>query len=113
MRTLGRVIANDDSTLDAFLESVWNQLLTQSAQFTQSTREAYCTKAFLCMALAFVCGLKSEPAPVNPNALDTPAGEALGGGIGFPAPPPALSTVPAYATIQHPLPPTYAPPPIE
>jgi hypothetical protein len=33
MCTLGRVYANDDSTLEAFLESVWKQLLTQSAQF--------------------------------------------------------------------------------
>jgi hypothetical protein len=49
MRTLGRVYAHDDNTLDAFLDSAWKQLLTQSAQYTHlPTREAYCTKAFLC-----------------------------------------------------------------
>jgi hypothetical protein len=34
------------------------------------------------MAQAFICGLKSGPAPVNPNALDTLTGEAIGGGVG-------------------------------
>jgi hypothetical protein len=83
MRTLGRVYAHDDNTLDAFLDSAWNQLLTQSAQYTHlPTREAYCTRAFLCMAQAFICGLKSGPAPVNPNALDTLTCEATGGGVG-------------------------------
>jgi hypothetical protein len=99
------------------------------------TREAYCTRAFLCMAQAFICGLKSGPAPLNPNALDTLTGEAIGGGVGalgtggasatssssgtpqgtvqWPlqdtaallVPPPA----PAYTTIQHPLALAYAP----
>ena len=42
---------HDDNTLDAFLDSAWKQLLTQSAQYTHlPTREAYCTRAFLCMA---------------------------------------------------------------
>ena len=41
-RTLGRVYAHDDNTLDAFLDSAWKQLLTQSAQYTHMpTREAY------------------------------------------------------------------------
>jgi hypothetical protein len=71
MRTLGRVYAHDDNTLDAFLDSAWKQLLTQSAQDTHlPTREAYCARAFLCMAQAFICGLKSGQAPANPNALD-------------------------------------------
>jgi hypothetical protein len=34
MRTLGRVYAKDDSTLETFLESVWKQLLTQSAKIS-------------------------------------------------------------------------------
>jgi hypothetical protein len=60
MRTLGRVYAHDDNTLDAFLDSTWKQLLTHSAQYTHlPTREAYCARAFLCMAQAFICGLKS------------------------------------------------------
>jgi hypothetical protein len=140
MRTLGRVYAHDDNTLDAFLDSAWKQLLTQSAQYTHlPTREAYCTRAFLCMAQAFICGLKSGPAPVNPNVLDTLTGEAIGGGVGAlrtggasatssssgtpqctvqcplqgtaasPLPPPA----PVYSTIQHPLALAYAPSPIE
>ena len=93
MRTLGRVYAHDDNTLDAFLDSAWKQLLTQSAQYTHlPTREAYCTRAFLCMAQAFICGLKSGPAPANPNALDTLTGEAIGGGVG------ALGTSGASAT---------------
>ena len=83
MRTLGRVYAHDDNTLDAFLDSAWKQLLTQSAQYTHlPTREAYCARAFLCMAQAFICGLKSGPAPLNPNVLDTLTGEAIGGGVG-------------------------------
>jgi hypothetical protein len=114
--------------------------LTQSAQYTHlPTREAYCARAFLCMAQAFICGLKSGPAPVNPNALDTLTGEAIGGGVGalgtggvsapstssgtpqgtvqwplqgtaaLPVPPPA----PAYTTEQYPFAPAYAPPPSE
>ncbi len=75
MRTLGRVYAHDDNTLDAFL--------TQSAQYTHlPTLEACCARAFLCMEQAFICGLKSGPAPLNPNALDTLTGEAIGGGVG-------------------------------
>ena len=55
MRTLGRVYAHDDNTLDAFLDSAWKQLLTQSAQYTHlPTREAYCARAFLCMVQAFI-----------------------------------------------------------
>ena len=129
MRTLGRVYAHDDNTLDAFLDSAWKQLLTQSAQYTHlPTREAYCARAFLCMAQAFICGLKSGPAPLNQNALDTLIGEASGGGVGalgtggasatscsgrcrapaaLPVPPPA----PVYSTVQHPLALAYAPPP--
>jgi hypothetical protein len=134
--------SHDDNTLagDAFLDSAWRQLLTQSAQYTHlPTREAYCTREFLCMAQAFIYGLKSGPAPVNPSALDILIGEATGSGIGAlgaggasatssssgtpqgtvqwplqgtaasPVPPPA----PAYTTIQHPLAPAYAPSPIE
>ncbi len=83
MCTLGRVFAHADNTLDAFLDSAWKQLFMQSFQYTHlPTREAYCTKAFLCMGQAFICGLKSGPAPVNPNALDTLTSEAIGGGIG-------------------------------
>jgi hypothetical protein len=103
------------------------------------TREAYCTKAFLCMAQAFICGLKSGPAPVNSNVLDILPGEAVGGGIGVlgagaasvassaSGTPqgtvqwPLLGTVvspvhpppPAYSTIQQPLALAHAPPPIE
>jgi hypothetical protein len=36
MRTLARVYAHDDSTLEAFLDSVWKQMLTQSACFWTS-----------------------------------------------------------------------------
>jgi hypothetical protein len=141
MCTLGRVYAHDDTTLDAFLDSAWKQLLTQSAQYTHlPTREAYCTRAFLCMAQAFICGLKSGPAPVNPNAMmDTLTGEATGGGIGALGAGGASATssssgtpqgtvqwplqgtaalpmpppAPVYSTIQYPLAPAYAPSPIE
>ena len=60
MRTLGRVHAHDNSTLEAFIDSLWKQLLTQSAMFVSlQAREAYCARAFLCMATSFICGLKS------------------------------------------------------
>jgi len=60
MRTLGRVYAHDNSTLEAFIDSLWKQLLTQSAMFVSlQAREAYCARAFLCMATSFICGLKS------------------------------------------------------
>jgi hypothetical protein len=91
------------------------------------------------MAQAFICGLKSGPAPVNPNALDTLTGEAIGGGVGalgmggasatssssgtpqgtvqWPlqgtAALPVLPPAPAYTTVQHPLAPAYAPSPSE
>jgi hypothetical protein len=134
------VYAHDDNTLDAFLDSAWKQLLTQSAEYTHlPTREAYYARAFLCMAQAFICGLKLGPAPVNPNALDTLTGEAIGGGVGAlgtggalatssssstpqgtvqwplqgteasPVPPPAQ----AYTIVQHPLAPAYVSPPSE
>jgi hypothetical protein len=91
------------------------------------------------MVQAFICGLKSGQAPVNPNALDTLTGEAIGGGVGalgaggasatssssgtpqgtvqWPlqgtaASPVALPSL-VYSTIQHPLALTYAPSPIE
>ena len=91
------------------------------------------------MAQAFICGLKSGPAPVNPNSVDTLTGEAVGGGIGalgagwasatssssgtpqgtvqWPLHGTAASPVPLptpnYSTIQQPLALAYAPPPIE
>jgi hypothetical protein len=95
-------------TIDAFLDSAWKQLLTQSAQYTHlPTREAYCTKAFFCMAQAFICGLKSGQAPVNPSALDTLIGEAIGGGIGAlgtgGASAPSSSSGTQQGTVQWPL----------
>jgi hypothetical protein len=91
------------------------------------------------MAQAFICGLKSGPTPVNPNALDAPIGEAIGGGISalgagaasatlstsstpqgtvqWPlhnlSASPAPSIAPTYTTVQHPLTPAFTPPPIE
>jgi len=63
MRTLGRVHAHDNSTLEAFIDSLWKQLLTQSAMFVSlQAREAYCARAFLCMATSFICGLRAGTA---------------------------------------------------
>jgi hypothetical protein len=109
MRTLARVYARDDNTLEAFLDSAWKQMLTQSAMFVSiPAREAYCAKAFLCMASAFICGLKFGPAPLNPNALDATPVETLGGASGMAGAgaAPALPVTPGtpQGTVQWPLP---------
>ena len=140
MRTLGRVYAHDNSTLEAFIDSLWKQLLTQSARFVSlQAREAYCARAFLCMATSFICGLKSGPAPLNSNPLDAPPGASLGGapetvGVGAALAPiaasgippgsaqwsvPGVTTLPApaasalFSTVQQPVMPVYSPPPLE
>ena len=140
MRTLGRVYAHDNSTLEAFIDSLWKQLLTQSAMFVSlQAREAYCARAFLCMATSFICGLKSGPAPLNSNPLDAPPGASLGGapetvGVGAALAPiaasgippgsaqwsvPGVTTLPApaasalFSTLQQPAIPVYSPPPLE
>jgi len=140
MRKLGRVYAHDDSTLEAFIDSLWKQLLTQSAMFVSlQAREAYCARAFLCMASAFICGLNSGPAPVNSNPLDASPAELLGGVLGSagasaaPAPlaasgtpqgsvqwslsgatnPLASAATGPAATVQHPVMPAYSSLPFE
>ena len=140
MRTLGRVYAHDNSTLETFIDSLWKQLLTQSAMYASlQAREAYCARAFLCMATSFICGLKSGPAPLNANPLDAPPGASLGGvletvgsgaalaptaasgtPLGFVQwPVPGAMTLPApaasafFSTVQQPVTSVYPPPPLE
>jgi hypothetical protein len=89
-------------------------------------REAYCPKAYLGMASAFICCLKLGPAPMNPNALDDTPVEVLGRVVATAGPgaaPPLTTAVNAavrlvaqrappaagaYATIKQQLPPAFS-----
>jgi hypothetical protein len=68
-----RIYASECASLPGFLKSVEDQLATQSVFHTDKTaQEDYCSKAFLCVARAFICGLRGGAAPMAPNPLDDP-----------------------------------------
>jgi hypothetical protein len=76
---IGRIYASECASLPGFLKSVEDQLATQSVFHTDKTaQEDYCSKAFLCVARAFICGLRGGAAPMAPNPLDDPSSSAVG-----------------------------------
>ena len=73
---IGRIFPHDSAALPCFLKNVDDQLATQSAVHSDKiAREDYCSKAFLCVTRAFICGLKEGAALTRSNPLDdTPSG---------------------------------------
>eukprot|EP00291_Cryptomonas_curvata_P030304 CAMPEP_0172206628 /NCGR_PEP_ID=MMETSP1050-20130122/33332_1 /TAXON_ID=233186 /ORGANISM="Cryptomonas curvata, Strain CCAP979/52" /LENGTH=259 /DNA_ID=CAMNT_0012885749 /DNA_START=305 /DNA_END=1081 /DNA_ORIENTATION=- len=125
---IGRIYAHYSASLPGFLKNVDDQIATQSAVHTDKTaQEDYCSKAFLCIARAFIRGLKGGAAPMSPNPLDDPPATAAGVGVvasvspvlsaqprqfapALPTPPPPAAAVaawppppPVYSTAQQPL----------
>ena len=106
MSTLGRIYAHDSASLSDFMRSVQEQINTQSSVFDDSAqREGFVSKSFLCMARAFVCGVKGGPVPAGPNPLDTPP-SALTGVAVAPLAPTAPPTPMAAAAPPYSVPPT-------
>lgn len=118
---IGRIYAHDSASLPGFLKNVDEQTATQSAVHTDKVaREDYCSKAFVCVARAFIHGLKGGAAPMNPNPLDDPPATSAGAGAATTRPPPtmiqsqqiALTAPPsltpaAAAVVWPPTPPVY------
>ena len=95
---IGRIYASNCASLPGFLKSVEDQLATQSVFHTdKSAQEDYCSKAFLCVARAFICGLKGGAAPMGPNPLDEPPTTAAGVGTAVPVPSFAPTQTPQIA----------------
>ena len=54
------------------MTNVWTQLATQSYTFNSvGEREGYSSKAFVCIARAFLACLRNGPPPSGLNSLDS------------------------------------------
>ena len=103
------IYAHDSASLPGFLRNVDEQIATQSAVHSDRTaQEDYCSKAFLCIARAFIRGLKggaAAAAPMSPNLLDDPAATAAGVGV-------VASVPPSTTAQQQQIAPALPPPPL-
>ena len=71
-RYLLRAYTHDHETLEDFMTNVWTQLVTQSYTFDSvGEREGYFSRAFVCIARAFLTGLRNGPPPSGLNWLDS------------------------------------------
>ena len=100
METIARVFAHDAASLSEFLRLIQEQITTQSLIYDDiAQREGFISKAFLCMAKAFVCGMRGGSCPPGPNPLDSPPSAVLGSGartaVPLPPPPPYVAPVPS------------------
>jgi hypothetical protein len=114
---IGRIYASECAPLPGFLKSVEDQLATQSIFHTDKTaQEDNCSKAFLCVARAFISGLRGDAAPMAPNPLDDPSSSAVGTCTAAPVSSHALvqtsqvtpASLPAPPTTCSSLPPAYS-----
>ena len=100
--------AHDTGTLPDFLTAVETQLTTQCAgRGTPEEQVDYCTRAFLCLAHAFISSLRGGLPPASPNALYGPAAPAT---APPPPPPPPPPPAPTFAFPMYSQPnPAFAP----
>ena len=105
MNTLGKVFAYDAASLPEFLRLVQEQIHTQSTVYDDGPqREGFISKVFLCMARAFLGGIRSGPVPAGPNPLDSPPPSFSGADA--PPPPPAPPPLYGAAAPSSSVPPT-------